>query len=211
MSKNVSLSILLIVLVCLSTYFMLRNVPRHHSTSKQQLDHQPDAFMHNVSYFQYDYRGLLHSYLNAPLIVHYPWEDSSYFNHPYYLIYTDKRVPWAVVANQGKSQGGVRQVYLWDHVKIHESQQPTEPETTIITRALTIFPNRFFAKTNKDVIIIQPNSTVKAAGMTADLKKGIVHFLSHSIGIYEVNRSQKQKKKVYQNFKTNVPNYIFPS
>lgn len=195
MSKNVSLSILLIVLVCLSTPFILRNIFHHHFALKQQLDHQPDTFMHNVSYFQYDYQGLLHSHLNTSLVIHYPRENSSYFNHPYYLIYTDKRVPWTVVANQGKSQGGVRQVYLWDHVKIHESQQSTEPETTIVTHTLTIFPNRFFAKTDKDVIITRPNSTIQATGMTADLKKGIVRLLSHSIGIYEAKQAKSSRQR----------------
>lgn len=195
MSKRVSLSLLLIVLVCLNTALMLRNVSHYRATSKQQLDHQPDAFMHNVSYSQYDDQGLLHSHLSTALIVHYPWENSSHFNHPNYLIYTDKRVPWRVVANQGKSQGGSRQVYLWDHVKIHESQQSMEPETTIVTRTLTIFPNRSFAEADKDVTITQPNSTVQAIGMTADLKHGIVHLLSHSRGIYEADQPQKQQTK----------------
>ena len=195
MSKNINLSIVLIILMCFSTRPILQNILHHHS-SKLQLDHQPDAFMHNVSYSQYDYQGLLHSYLNTPLIIHYPREDSSYFDHPYYLIYTDKRVPWTAVANQGKSQRGVHQVYLWDHVKIHESQQPAEPETTIVTRTLTIFPNLFFAKTDKNVIITRPNSTMQATGMTVDLKKGIVHLLSHSIGIYEANQLKKQQIKV---------------
>lgn len=195
MSKGFSLSLLLIVLACLSTTLMLRDVPIYHSASRQQLDHQLDAFMHNVSYFQYDDQGLLHSHLNTPLIVHYPLENSSYFNHPNYLIYTDKRVPWTVIANQGKSQEGIRRVYLWNHVKIHKSQQPTEPEITIITRTLTIFPNRSFAETDKDVIITRLNSTVQAAGMTADLKRGVVHLPSHSIGIYVASQPQKSSKK----------------
>lgn len=193
MSKSISLSLLL-VLACLSTTTLtLRHISHRHSTSKQQLDHQPDAFMHNVSYFQYDDKGLLHSHLNTSLIMHYPWENSFYLNHPCYLIYTDKRVPWTVVANQGKSQEGkFRRVYLWDHVKIHKSQQTTEPKTTIVTLTLTIFPNRSFAETDKDVTITWPNFTMRAAGMTADLKKGIVHLLSHSIGIYEADQPKKQ-------------------
>ena len=194
MNKSVSLSLLLIVLACTSTALMLRSIPRHHLTSKQQLDHQPDAFMHNVSYSQYDDQGLLHSHLSTTLIVHYPWEDSSRFNHPDYLIYTDKQVPWTVVANQGKSQGGSRRVHLWDHVKIHESQQLTEPEITIVTRTLTIFPNRSFAETDKDVTITRPDSTVQATGMTVDLKKRIIHLLSHSLGIYEAGQPQKRRQ-----------------
>lgn len=199
MNKSVSLSLLLIVLACLSTALMLRNTPFNHPTSKQQLDHQLDAFMHNVSYCQYDNQGLLHSYLNTPLIVHYPLEDTSYFNRPNYLIYTDKRVPWTVVANQGKNQGKVHQVYLWNHVRIHKSQQPTEPETTIVTRNLMIFPSRSLVKTDKDVIITQLNSTVQAIGMTADLKKGTIRLLSHAIGIYESKptgpKSSRQRQK----------------
>ncbi|QTS84128.1 LPS export ABC transporter periplasmic protein LptC [Coxiella endosymbiont of Amblyomma nuttalli] len=196
MSKSVSLSLLLIILVCFSTAMVLQSIHHHHYTAKEQLGHQPDTFIYNVSYSQYDDQGLLHGHLNTSLIIHCPWKDSFYFNHPDYLIYTkNKRVSWTIVANKGKSQKGSGRVYLWDHVKIYESRQTTEPETTIIARTLTIFPNRSFAETDKDVTIIRPDATIRSTGMTADLKKGIVHLLSRSLGIYEMTHSQKQTRQ----------------
>lgn len=186
MNKNIALSLSLIVLACLTSALMLRNVPHRGHTSKQPpSNHQPDAFMRDISYYQYDEQGRLHSHLTSPFITHYPQQNASRFLHPHYLIYTDKRVPWTITANYGKSRNGIHWVYLWGSVKVHEPQQPTEPETKITTTTLTIYPMRSFAKTNQEVTIIRQNAIIKATGMTADLKKGVLHLLSHSRGIYE--------------------------
>ncbi|ACJ20670.1 LPS export ABC transporter periplasmic protein LptC [Coxiella burnetii] len=193
MPRNMKISLLLIVAACLSTLLILRKTTSDERPSQAQLNHRPNAFMRDVNYYQYDEGGLLHSHLVSPLITHFPYQNSFQFTRPHYLIYTDKRIPWNITANSGKSQQGIKRIYLWDHVKVHEPPQPTEPETTITTSMLTLFPERSFAKTNDPVTITRPNAVIKATGMTSNLKKGLVHLLSHSRGVYEVEPAPGKK------------------
>ena len=192
MFQNIKISLLLIVAIYLSTLLIPRNLFPLELPSQEQLDHQPNTFMRDVNYYQYDEDGLLHSHLTTTLITHFSYQDSSQFYSPHYLIYTDRRVPWTITATFGKSQHGTQWIYLWDHVKIHEILQSTGPKTTIMTSTLTIFPNLSFAKTNDPVVITRPNALIHAIGMTANLKKGIFYLLSHSQGVYESSPSEKK-------------------
>ena len=195
MNKNIRFSLVLIVLVCLTTTaLMLHNSPHHETLPKQQLDHQPNAFMREVDYYQYNDEGDLRSHLVSPFIIHFPYKNSSRFTSPHYLIYTSQHMPWTISADRGKSQNGIEWVYLWGHVKIYEPSQATKVETKITTHNITIFPCRSFAQTDQPVIIVRPDSLIKATGMTADLKKGIIHLLSHSRGVYEADTSRPQKR-----------------
>lgn len=194
MNKNVGFSLILIVLTCLTTALMFPNSLPHKKLLKQQLDHQPNTFMREVDYYQYDDQGDLHSHLVSPFIVHFPYKNSSRLTSPHYLIYTSQHVPWTIHADHGKSQNGIEWIYLWDHVKIHEPSQAMEVETTISTQDITIFPRRSFAQTDQPVTIVRPDSLLKATGMTADLKKGLIHLLSHSRGVYEANANHPKKR-----------------
>ena len=197
MNKYVGFSLVLIILACLTTTaFMLRTFPHCKKLLKQQLDRQPNAFMRKVNYYQYSDEGNLHSHLVSPFIVQFSYKNSSYFISPHCLIYTSQHVPWIISADRGKSQNGIEWIYLWGHVKIHEPTQATKIKTTITTRNITIFPYRSFAQTDQPVTIVRPNSLIKAIGMTADLKTGIIHLLSHARGIYEASeRHQTASEK----------------
>lgn len=146
--------------------------------------HKPDAFMINVSYYEYDSEGHLHSHLVAPKIVHYEHQNSAEFTHPDFMIYSNHRTPWYITADFGSSQEGINLVHLWDNVHIHQPPQVNNMETDIVTTAATILPNESVAKSDQKVTIIRPDSVVKAIGMQADFKTGVVHLLSHSEGFY---------------------------
>lgn len=192
MNKYVGFSLILIVFACLTTItFMLRTSPHCEQFLKKQLSHQPNAFMREVNYYQYNDEGNLHSHLVSPFIVQFPYKNSSYFISPHYLIYTSQHVSWTISADRGKSQNGIERIYLWGHVEIHEPAHATKTETIITTRNITIFPYRSFARTDQPVTIVRPNSLIKATGMTADLKKGIIHLLSHAQGVYEANATKR--------------------
>lgn len=183
MSKNVWLSLILIVVACFSTLLMVhRN--HHYTQQRAQSGRHRDAFMTNVNYYEYDNQGLLHSHLTTSKIVHYPHNNVAHFEKPRMMIYTDQHIPWYVSANHGKSQNGMDWVYLWNHVVIHQLQEPNNPPTTVNTSAMTFYPRKPYAQTNKNVTITRPGSIVKAKGMTADFKKGIITLLSHSKGTY---------------------------
>lgn len=190
-TKNFGISIFIILITCLLTVLILQNISHNKISSRQKLYYRSDAFIRNANYYQYDKQGSLHSYLHASLIIHFPYKDSFQFSNPHCFIYTNKHILWNIIANTGKSQHGMRCIFLQKNVKIYELQQSIEPKTIIATNTLTLFPNCSFAKTNDSVTITQPNTVVQAVGMTANLKNGLVHLLSSLQGVYKINQIQK--------------------
>ena len=184
MTKNIWLCLLLIIAACISTALLVHS--RRHSLHRPtHLNQKPDAFMTDASYFEYDKQGNLHSHLSTTKILHYRSKNSSRFEHPKMMVYTDQHVPWYVSADHGRSHDGVKWVYLWDHVSLHQPDRPNNPETTINTSEMTVFPTKSFAKTDQNVTIVRPGSAVEATGMHADFKRGVITLLSHSRGVYE--------------------------
>lgn len=184
-NKSIWFSLILIVVACFSTVLMLKNTGRQQVQPLQKPAQHPDAFMINADYYEYDDQGLLHSHLYSPKVVHYPHQNSAQFTNPNFLIYTNKQqTPWHITAHHGLSRDGINWVYLWDHVHIHQAPQPNSLSTDIDTEHVTILPNQSLAKTSDDVTITRLDSIVKATGMQADFKTGVVELLSHSQGIY---------------------------
>lgn len=188
MNKNVWFSLILIIVACLSTILMLQNNSRTiHPPSK--LERSPNAFMINANYYEYNKLGYFHSHLSTPEIIHYAYKNSSHFQKPRLMVYTDKHIPWYTTADHGQSHGGLNWVYLWGHVVIHQPRRPSSSETTIKTSSVTLHPLQSSAETDQKVTITRPESIVNGVGMTADFKKGIITLLSHSRGVYEAHNS----------------------
>ena len=192
MSKNIWLSLFLIVIACVSTLLMVHNHP-HTIASTSQLERRPDAFMMNANYYEYNEQGNFHSHLFTPEIIHYDYKNSSHFQQPHFMVYTDEHIPWYTTADHGQSEEGLDWIHLWGHVVIHQPPRPLYPETTIKTSSVTLHPMKSFAETEEAVTITRPESVVAGVGMTADFKKGIMTLLSHSRGVYEANHSAKNK------------------
>jgi len=170
------------------------NSSRDRIQQRATLDNRPDAFMTKVNYYEYDSQGLLHSHLQTSKIKHYPHNNAARFEKPNMMVYTNEHIPWYVSAEHGNSQNGVNQVNLWSHVVVHQPKEPNNPETTIKTSAMTLYPRKSYARTNRNVTITRPGSTVKAKGMTANFKKGIITLLSRSRGIYVPPEQHKTTK-----------------
>ena len=79
---------------------------------------------------------------------------------------------------------GQVEVNLWGHVKLRQIGNENSPETLILTKALTFYPQKSYVTSKEEVEIHQPGSQVKGKGIEADFKRGIVRILSESRGIY---------------------------
>lgn len=149
--------------------------------------HEPDAFMTQLNYQAFNKKGKLQVHLKAPEMSHYPLDNSSQFLKPNVVMYTDGGIPWHVSADHGRSKQGSKKIYLWGHVVIHQPNRPGLPETTITTSQMTVYPDKQYAETNKDVVITRPGSKTSATGLQADFKTGIFKLLSNSRGHYAPN------------------------
>ncbi len=178
------LSFIFISLLGLSIWFYFPNW--HGSTKKisQPLEQEIDGYMIEAHYTQYDNQGQIHMTLYSPRVNHYVQNNSSAFEKPQVLAYNQKRIPWTIRADQGTSIRDSEQVDLYGNVIIHQAPQGQNPETTITTTAMTIYPHRSYAMTDKPIVIVRPDTHVDAIGMQADFKLGIFKLLSSVRAIY---------------------------
>lgn len=180
----------LLLLAGLSTLFMLKNNGNLSPYEQALLKRQYDAFMVNVTYYEYGKNGSLQSWIKAPKVYHYPIENSAKFYYPKMMIYTDDHIPWYINSDHGKSRNGTEWVYLWQNVVIHQPQYPRFPETTINTDNLTVHPAESRAETQSFVTIIQPGSQITGTGMNVNFKTGTAQLMKESEGFYNdyINR-----------------------
>ena len=147
-------------------------------------DTTPDAFIINAHYIRMDKNGNPHLQIYTPEMTHYITHNISNFTTPHFIIYNAKGAPWDVTAKYGTSTAGIKQVHLWDDVKIHQAASANNNELTMTTTSLDIFPQQQTAATDQAVTIIQPNATINSIGLRANRKKA-KSIYSHARGVYE--------------------------
>lgn len=184
MRRTPLISLSLIIAVSITTLLILGKVGDNTELTTNA-NTKPDAFMLDVNYAEYDDTGYLHSHLLTPKIIHYPYQNAADFISPDFMIYTEKHIPWYITADFGKSFDGIKTINLRDHVVIHQPSQPNAPETTITTDTATVYPDKSMASSQDNVIVVRPDSWVRAKGMETNFKTGIIKLLSHSRGIYD--------------------------
>jgi lipopolysaccharide export system protein LptC len=159
----------------------------------------PDFFMTDVIYVQMNEDGVLSDRIYTPKINHYPDNDTSVFEDPYINMLDKNNQFWEISAKNGKSIGGSDIIYFWDNVKIHQlpslqggptaSTRNNELSGMLVTSsAVTIYPHRRFAETNKPVKMVQAGSVVNAVGAELDLKDAKMKLLSKIEGQYDSSK-----------------------
>jgi len=186
--KTFWLSIILLFAAGISVIFMIFRDKDNSDLHKKSGG--VNAFMSKAIYTQFDQTGQIHTQMQTKHMKHYAKGNVAFFLEPRILIYTTKRIPWHISSNFGKSENGTTTIHLWNHVVLHQPQLDNNPETTITTSKITVYPKRSFAKTNQKVTIQRPDSVLKGIGVTADFKTGIIKLLTHSRGIYAPTTKQ---------------------
>jgi lipopolysaccharide export system protein LptC len=181
--RNLIISTLLIISVALSSWsiFVSNRTPLISHPKSERL---PDAFMEDIVALILNKQGTPALKVVAPKMVHYSNDDATEIQNPIVTIYHHSPNPWKIHSDFAKTVQGISQILFWSHVVIHHLQDQENPTTTMQTTALTVFPDKQVAETDQPVTILQPDSTVEAVGMTADINDGTIKLLSKAKGEY---------------------------
>lgn len=179
--KNMFISLLLMIAVCLSSWSLLSKHAKPDATIDPSL---PDAYMEDVTAITMNNFGKPTLKLITPKMIHFASNDTTNIFSPKITVYRKSPNPWLINANFAKATQGINQILFWDNVVIYHPADKDDPLTTMKTSSLTVFPNKQVATTTKPVTITQPNTTINAIGMLADLNIGIVKLLSQTKGEY---------------------------
>lgn len=181
--RNYLVSLLLIISIGLSAWSILStNTSR--STHSPEDTSLPDAYMEDVVAIVMNKFGTPSIKLSTPKMVHYANNDRTDIQKPLVTIYRKSPNPWDISADFAEASQGVSQINFQKNVVIKHIADKDDPATTMQTTALTVFPNNQSAQTDQPVTITQPDTTIQATGMQANMNEGTVKLLSQAKGEY---------------------------
>ena len=177
-TKNILLTIALLAVFIGSSMLALITAKKITQVKLPQSTNTPDFFIINSTDTKFNDEGAIQNQIKSAKITHLPTNNIYLFEKPDMIMHTPGEQPWHVTADKGKSEQGRSIVHLWDNVKIVRAASPKNSDFDIATTALTIYPEKRFAETDKPVTIIQSGNITKAVGAKADLKTGIIKLIS---------------------------------
>jgi lipopolysaccharide export system protein LptC len=181
--KNFTISFLILFATALSGWSIIIS----HFSHAPALTNDPskaDTFMEEVIATTINKEGNPTLKLITPKMVHYPKDDSTDIMAPRVTIYRKSPEPWHIDSNFAKTTNGTSTILFWSHVNIHHSTDAENPETNLLTESLTVFPDKKLASTDLPITFIQPDTTVHAVGMLANLNDNTIKLLSATQGEY---------------------------
>lgn len=144
----------------------------------------PDSFANNVNVTVMDKNGKPQYQFASLLMYHYAINDRTDFAQPDIILYQDGQSPWTGNAEHGEAFKGDSKITLWDDVFFHQPKGLHNPETSIQTQLLILYPETRVATTPDLVSAVQPYATVSGVGMTLDMNAQTLDLLSDVQGMY---------------------------
>lgn len=181
--KNSMLSFGLLLAIGFSSWLILMSNNFRHSHAQQD-QHLPDAFMEGVVAVIMNKQGTPSMKIMTPKMTHFASDDTTQIEKPTIIVYRDSPNPWIINSDFAKTTQGTSQINFWNNVVIHHDADKDNPTTTMQTTALSVFPDKQTAETNQAVTIKQPDTTVHAIGMLANMNDGTIKLLSQAQGEY---------------------------
>ena len=157
---------------------------RHTQPTASHNANEPDAWMENIVAMVMNKQGSASLKIQAPKMEHYAEDDTTHIDYPRVTVYRQSPEPWYINSDHAEASNGLEEIVFSDNVVIHHPTDNGNPETTMNTASLTVFPDKKQASTDNAVVIIQPDTVIHAVGMLADLNDGTVKLLSQAKGDY---------------------------
>lgn len=179
-----SLVVLAVVLALAVGYWNIR--PASFSPQSVQAPLQPDFFMDNPRIRQLNEQGQPVYELTSERAAHQVGKDVTELDEPRLQYYrANEQQPWDLRARYGEVSADGERVELSQNVII-EQQLSGQAARRLSTPALTVFPNRNYAETDRSVRIEAAGVTT-ATGMQAYFNDGRIELLSNVRGEHEAH------------------------
>lgn len=176
--------IILLALMAGLTFWLQKTVGGDETKHDGKLRHDPDAIAENFVVRRFDDTGTVKYRITAPLLTHYPDDDSSEFQSPTLISYRPDAPPVTITARHARATSKGTTIYLWDDVNITRAATAERPEMVARMPDLTAQPDAGIAFTNSPVEITQGQSWIKGVGAHLDNNTAILVLQSQVTGLY---------------------------
>jgi lipopolysaccharide export system protein LptC len=181
--KNTTISFLLMFAIGLSAWSIMIANPSK-SIHTEDDPSRPDSFMQDIVATMFNKDGKPTLRLIAPQLTHFPENNLTHIVTPRVTIFRTSPQPWYIDADYADAKNGIDEIRFWSNVQIRHPADTENPKTSMNTESLSVFPDQQIASTKDAVTFVQPDTTVHAIGMLANLSDGTIKLLSQAKGEY---------------------------
>ncbi|MFM9969932.1 MAG: LPS export ABC transporter periplasmic protein LptC [Burkholderiales bacterium] len=179
------LVILLLAAMTLWLRFAVETPPRVDPGKNR---HDPDSIAENVTIIRMTPSGNKQYELFATRMVHYPDNDSMELTAPRFHR-TDANSDLTVTAGRGRVNQEAKEAFFQDNVELIRRPIAGKDSLNIKTQFMQVFMDREFARTDRDVVIVNGASTLTGTGMEYDKKTSRMTLLSAVKGSFHAPKN----------------------
>ena len=161
------------------TYWLNQQVQPFVQKPDDSKRHDVDYSVENLSSVILDEFGHARYMMTTEKMWHYPDDDTTFLDHPYFVSLPAKGWPIVTSAMTGKVSSHGDEVFLYDDVKVARLPELEKDMLTFTTQYLHVLPDQDKADTNYPVTVVTAYDTIDATGMTLDNKLQTAHLLTN--------------------------------
>lgn len=143
----------------------------------------PDYTLKDFTVNAMDRSGALRHRLAGKSLAHFGADDTTTIEAPRLEVRRPSGEGWQIQAPHAWLSAGGKTVLLQGEVTMTR-QQFDRPPLTITTHDLRVLPDTQYADTAHPVLAVEPRGTLRAIGMTLDMKQGQLRLLSQVRAVY---------------------------
>lgn len=190
MKYSGSLFPLLLVGVLAALTFWLQQVADPGLADRSgRMRHDPDFIVEKFSVRRFNAEGKLQHTLTAPLMAHYPDDDSTVLDSPQVVFHGDP--PSRLSGSKAYVSKDAREVVLDGNVSMVRTGVDG-PDTVVATSRLSIFPEEETARSDAAVTITQGRTVINGTGLAIDNKTSTTQLFGPVRGI--IHRADSARK-----------------
>ena len=146
--------------------------------------HDPDYFVEGLSAMRMAADGSIKHTLGARRMVHYPDDDTTQLDLPRFVTYATRRAPVTITAKRAVISSEGENIHFHDDVRLTRAPYANKSELVVQSSYLHVMPDDNVARTDREVTIIDANTTLHAVGLELNSETRVLKLLSAVRGTY---------------------------
>lgn len=165
-----ALPLVILILLAGLTMWLERTTRVEDRPASGKLRHDPDVIVDTFTLRRFDEKGEVQHTLHGRQLRHYPDDDTTELDAPL-LVYRGKASPTRITAEHALLTRDGKEAILRDNVRVLREAGPGNPQMTLETSLLHVYPDDEIAKTDEPVKMTHGKSVAHGVGLFADRVK----------------------------------------
>ena len=175
----------LMLLLAGLTYWLDQSVQPPPQKQDGSNRHDPDYIVERFSATRLGKDGNPAYTLKADKMTHYPDDDSTHLEKPYFSSFAEGKPPLHITGDKSLLSKDGEHVYFTGHVQAIREASGTDSQLTLNTTYLHLIPDKGLMSTDKPVVIKDAHTNISAIGLELDNNTRIYKLLSRVKGRYD--------------------------